>query len=418
MRTKVLAATTLAASLMLAACGGGSSASTADTLSGVAAVGVPIVGGHVNVACAGGSALSATTDSSGAWQVTISGQTLPCALEVSGGTVGGSANGTPYHSIALSFDTVNITPLTDLVVANLAGKAPAVWFAGINAAALNSTNSAAVSAALQKVIAALGLGASLNGADPLTARFSATSGNAIDDILEALAKARVSAGLDYSALLALAAGSGFSAPENFNFSGAYAAVQAAGGAAGTCMSGETALIYSGNDGLYTKGQTLCFSASPTNLAFSGKTLKDPVLNGVVAAPFAAYTFTDTGAIYEVILKSGALYEINVVDSANTYGGQFSLPAAPSTGTANLQVQVTSVGLSRSIPVSDASVPSSQNEFCNGIPTDKTFLEIGESGGGKLTMTNCSFANKVGTVKADLNVINLGILPYTITYTYQ
>lgn len=418
MRTKILVATTLAASLMLAACGGGSSASTADTLSGVAAVGVPIVGGHINIACAGGSALSTTTDSGGAWQVTISGQTLPCALEVSGGTVGGSANGTPYHSIALSFDTVNITPLTDLVVANLAGKAPAAWFAGINAAALNSANSAAVSAALQKVTTALGVRASLNGANPLTAPFSPTNGNVIDDILEALAKARVSAGLDYSALLALAAGSGFSAPENFNFSSAYAAVQAAGGASGTCTSSETALIYGGGGGLYTEGQTLCFTASPTSLAFSGKTLKDPVLNGSVTGSFAAYIFTDASATYEVILKSGALYEINVLDSASTYLGQFSLPAVPSTGTANLQVQVTSVGLSLSIPVSDASVHSSQSEFCNWVVTDKTFLGIAEAGGGSLTMTSCSFANKVGTVKADLNVINLGVLPYTITYTYQ
>ncbi len=230
MRTKILAASTLAASLMLAACGGGDGTTyTPDTLSGVAAVGVPIVGGQVNVACAGGSALSTTTNSGGAWQVTISGQTLPCALEVSGGTVSGSANSTPYHSIALSFDTVNITPLTDLVVANLVGKAPALWFSGINAAALNGANSAAIKAALNKVNTALGLSATLNGANPLTTRFSPVNGNLIDDILEAIAKARAAAGLDYPALLALAAGNSFSAPTGFNFSSAYTAVKAAGG---------------------------------------------------------------------------------------------------------------------------------------------------------------------------------------------
>jgi len=244
MRTKILAASTLAASLMLAACGGGDdtyTSATPDTLSGVAAVGVPIVGGQVSVACAGGSALSATTGSDGAWQVTISGQTLPCALEVNGGTVSGSANSTSYHSIALSFDTVNITPLTDLVVANLVGKAPALWFAGINAAALNGANSAAVKAALNKVNTALGLSATLNGTDPLTTRFSAINGNLIDDILEAIAKARVTAGLEYPALLALASASNFSVPENFSFSTAYTAVKAAGGGSGGGTGGTSNL---------------------------------------------------------------------------------------------------------------------------------------------------------------------------------
>lgn len=234
MRTKILAATTLAASLMLAACGGGDDGvATPPTLNGTAAVGVPIVGGAVKVVCAGGSALSTTTGSAGAWQVTTSGQTLPCAVQVSGGTVGGSANGTPYHSIALNFDTVNITPLTDLVIASLAGKAPGAWFEGINTAALQGVDNAAVTSALGKVNTALGLTATLNGANPLTTPFTATNGNLIDDILEAIAKARLEAGLEHAALLALASQTSFSAPASFNFSTAYAAVKASGSGTGT-----------------------------------------------------------------------------------------------------------------------------------------------------------------------------------------
>lgn len=235
MRTKILAATAIASSLLLSACGGGDDVATpaAPTLSGTAAVGTPIVGGTVKVTCAGGSALSTTTGSGGLWQVTTSGQTLPCAVQVSGGTVGGSANATPYHSIAMNFGTVNITPLTDLVIANLTGKTPNVWFTGLSAATLQEIKEATLGAALGKVNTALGLASTLNGANPLTTSFTATNGNLIDDILEAIAKARVAAGLEYAAFLALAAQTNFSAPTSFNFSTAYATVKASGSGTGT-----------------------------------------------------------------------------------------------------------------------------------------------------------------------------------------
>ena len=111
-------------SVLLAGCGGsGSSTPAASTLKGVAAVGYPIIGGTINVSCAAASALTATTSSTGGWQVTVSGQTLPCAVQVAGGTINGIANSTSYHSIATAFGNVNVTPLTDLMVANLVGTA-------------------------------------------------------------------------------------------------------------------------------------------------------------------------------------------------------------------------------------------------------------------------------------------------------
>ena len=122
-------------SIILVACGGGSGSSTpsSSTLSGVAAVGTPIANGTINIRCASGSALNTTTSSSGGWQVTLSGQTLPCAVEVSGGTINGVANTMTYHSIATAIGTVNVTPLTDLMVANLAGTAtPTTWFTGLS----------------------------------------------------------------------------------------------------------------------------------------------------------------------------------------------------------------------------------------------------------------------------------------------
>jgi hypothetical protein len=424
MRTKILAATTVAASLILAACGGGDSAATPPSLSGTAAVGMPIVGGTVDVVCAGGSALSTTTGSAGAWQVATSGQTLPCAVRVSRGTVGGSANGTPYHSIALSFDTVNITPLTDLVIANLAGKAPAAWFSGINAAALQGVSNAAVNGALGKVNAALGLTATLNGANPLTTSFTATNGNLIDDILEAIAKARQAAGLEYAAFLALAAQTNFSAPTSFNFSTAYAAVKAAGGGTNAaCKASEIALTYdsSVSGGPHTNGQKLCFTVSPTSLAFSGKTLGNPTANPAVVAPYSAYSFADGAYTYEVIFKSGALHEINVSDASKFYG-QFAAPASGGTGgtggNANLTVNFTAGGIAGpAISVSNVPAPGSESEFCQDMPSNAVFAQIGALGGGNLTMNSCSFTGNVGKVNATLNLAGVAI-PHVITFTYQ
>ena len=95
--------------ILLSGCGGGggggstanngSGTSGTTTLNGVAAVGTPIVNGTIDVICAAGSAFAPTsTSDSGAWQVTLSVQTLPCAVEVSGGTINGATNVTTYHS--------------------------------------------------------------------------------------------------------------------------------------------------------------------------------------------------------------------------------------------------------------------------------------------------------------------------------
>ena len=237
MRKKLFsAATIVATSLLMTACGGGDGgtpAPAASTLGGTAAVGAPIVGGAVSVSCASGSAMSTTTGNTGAWQVTTAGQTLPCAVQVSGGTVAGSPNSTAYHSIAINFGTLNITPLTDLVIANLAGKSPSAWFTGLTGASLQSTQSAALSTALENVKTALGLTTALKGANPLTASFQATKGNVIDDILEAMAAAWKKAGLTYAELLAQAYKSNFVTPPGFDFSNAYITVTAGGTGSGS-----------------------------------------------------------------------------------------------------------------------------------------------------------------------------------------
>jgi hypothetical protein len=195
-------ACTLAAAALLAGCGGGDDAAPADTLSGVAAVGAPIVNGNVAVKCAGGSPLATTTNATGNWLVTISGQTLPCAVQVSGGTIGGAANTMPYHSMATGFGTVNITPLTDLMVAGVVNANLQSWFAspvftGLNATALNN--------ALTSLTNGLGISAPLNAlnnpVNPITAAFAAKAGDPVDDWLEAFKAAIATIGQNYGAVL-------------------------------------------------------------------------------------------------------------------------------------------------------------------------------------------------------------------------
>lgn len=184
--------------VLLTGClGGDDSTPAAATLGGTAATGAPIVGGAVTVKCATGNATDPATDNDGAWQVPLAGLTLPCAVEVNGGNL---PVGQIYHSVALQAGTVNITPLTDLIVANLAGQAPATWFTGLNTNAFQQITANAVNTALGNVRTALGL-AALNGVDPMTVGFNATSGNAHDDILEALKLALTAAGTTYPDLL-------------------------------------------------------------------------------------------------------------------------------------------------------------------------------------------------------------------------
>jgi hypothetical protein len=423
---KSLLVISTAAALALGACGG-SDAPVASTLSGTAAVGLPIVGGAVNVTCAAGNALNTSTSSTGGWQVTVSGQTLPCAIQVANGKVNGVDQSGPYHSIAVTFGVVNITPLTDLIVANLSAQAPSAWFSGLNGAALRSIDQSAVNAAATKINSALGLTTTLAGSNPLTTSFSPVNGNLLDDILEALGKA----GVNHASLLTLAKASNFTVPEGFNFQTAYAGIQAAnggttgGGTSPTCTSTETLLTFgsSTTGSPYTNGQKLCVTASATSLAISGKTLSNPTPNTVVSLPFSAYKFADGAYSYEVIFNAGALHEINLVGGTNSFYGQFtpSSTTTPTTGTSSLTVAVAISGVaSASFDVPNIPMPVTQAEFCGGIQNDSTFSQISAQGGGTLTIDSCTFANKVGTLSATLAITSpvSMTLPYTVTYTYR
>ena len=135
---------TLGLSFMLGACSGGGSSNdggivnevvtppptptptpTTQTLEGTAAIGAAIVDGTVTARCANGSSFTQAvkTDSDGSWSGTIDSEALPCALQVSGGTPA-----VTLHSYTSAPGTVNITPLTDLVLALATLQTPQDWF--------------------------------------------------------------------------------------------------------------------------------------------------------------------------------------------------------------------------------------------------------------------------------------------------
>lgn len=208
------------ASLGLVACGGSGSDDDANTpvtpvatqLSGTAAIGAPVAGAAVQVRCADASrVLESVTNAAGVWQVSTTGQSLPCAVRVSGGNL---PPGQTLHSAALDFGHVNITPLTDLIIANATGKLPAAWWGSTGPADLSALTAPTVEKALTQLRSALALPA-LQNIDPRTATFTAAPKDAVDDMLEALQQALSTSGISYQALLNEASKANFLLSQDF-----------------------------------------------------------------------------------------------------------------------------------------------------------------------------------------------------------
>lgn len=187
-----LASVAMAAALLVG-CGGGGSADTGTTandpapavvFSGVAATGAPMPGAHVVIVDAGGhTACDTTTDDSGHYRCTLAATAqAPFAITAS------TADQTLYSGAPAALTgTVNVTPLTTLIIARLTPSGdPARFAAAIQAdpGVASSANVAARVAEVQALIAPLGAAA---GAvvDPLNGTFSA-DGTGHDKVLDAL----------------------------------------------------------------------------------------------------------------------------------------------------------------------------------------------------------------------------------------
>lgn len=171
------------------------------TLAGTAAVGAPIVGGAITAKCSGGQTFSATSAANGGYSIELPSSALPCALQVSGGTVGGAANTQSLHSFASRSGTVNLTPLTDLAVALASGSNPVAWFNAVNAA--NPPDLDELTPAINTLLSKLrGAGYSVPAnLNPVTTPFAPTASNAYDQLLEALADRLRQAETNYADLL-------------------------------------------------------------------------------------------------------------------------------------------------------------------------------------------------------------------------
>lgn len=150
---------TAAALVVLAGCGGGGSDSTTGgtttlrplTLSGVVAARAAATSQPVDIQCASGTG-TATSNADGSYTVTVTDGQLPCVLRAKG-----TADGDLY-SVATGSGrtaTANLTPLTHLVVASMAGGTPATFYNNFGADMGALVTPARVEAALATVQADL-----------------------------------------------------------------------------------------------------------------------------------------------------------------------------------------------------------------------------------------------------------------------
>ncbi|TFZ04000.1 hypothetical protein [Ramlibacter humi] len=227
MKLKVpgLTAATVSVAALVAACGGGDGSSSAAgsslQLSGVAATGLAMAGGAVDVKCASGTG-TATTNDSGGYTVTVANGALPCIVKVTG-----TVNGTEVtlHSLAQGSGTsatANVTPLTELILARAAGTLPSDLFNNFGSG--GAVTGASLTQATTDVLAALSTaaGVDLTTIDPFkTALVPATAanpsgGNTYDKLLDRLGAVVNTAALpQVTSQIASTAGGG-SAPVTLN----------------------------------------------------------------------------------------------------------------------------------------------------------------------------------------------------------
>ncbi len=165
-----------------------------QTVSGVAALGAPLSGASIALRCTGFEG-SSTSSGNGAWSATVPQSALPCAIQLTGGMVGGAVNSLTLHSFVAAGSGnlgAQITPLTELVLAravqSATGQTLADWFASSTLSSsfgpVGSALADAVSA-LQTALGNAGYTVPANFA-PLTQGFTAAAGDPYDDLLEAL----------------------------------------------------------------------------------------------------------------------------------------------------------------------------------------------------------------------------------------
>ena len=169
--------------LAVAACG---SNSDDATIQGLAATGAAIANAKVSGRCASGPPVTGTTDGHGEFELGFTpAHTAPCLLQVTGGT----PNVTLYSFASQIGSRINITPLTDLIVAKALGAEMDVAFDSFDAAQAKTIGDGLAAARTWVEAEVKGLtGQSYFSVDPITGVF--VLGDANDKVLDQLGEAR------------------------------------------------------------------------------------------------------------------------------------------------------------------------------------------------------------------------------------
>lgn len=187
----------------LAACGGGGGSSdvantptpSSLTLTGVAATGAAISEGTVEAKCATGTG-SSTTATDGTYSVVVTNGEAPCLLKATDPVT----NSTYYSAAEKGASIANISPLTQLVIANALGDSPETVYQNFSATQQAKITSSSITTAVTRIQAAssaLGTDTDVTGIDvmkgTLVAANGNTAGNALDMRIDALVAALASA---------------------------------------------------------------------------------------------------------------------------------------------------------------------------------------------------------------------------------
>lgn len=203
MKSKARIIGLVSVSALVAACGGGGSsdsstaatpnaqqsvASTESTpstpallsFSGVVATGAPLTNAQVIVKCMGGTA-TASTDQSGNFLVQVVNASLPCVAQATSGTVA-------LYSATDKQGTLNITTLTDLMMASLARTEPSSFFGAYDSTAASLITTLGLQVAQSRVRLVLPYMPLSNKIDFVATKFVADGKDPMDAVMDVIGK--------------------------------------------------------------------------------------------------------------------------------------------------------------------------------------------------------------------------------------
>jgi hypothetical protein len=182
---------------LIAGCGGGggkagsaSSPPQNTTITGVAAAGWPLTG-NVTVKDSRGATSSATIGVSGQYTINVTGMVAPFVLMADGTIAGVSIQ---IYSGATQADiggSINITPLTDLIISNVGGEISANFYSSGNFSNLTADNLNAQDVKLQAVLQPILSSAGVSSSIDLLRTFFETNNTGEDAVIDLLTIAAV-----------------------------------------------------------------------------------------------------------------------------------------------------------------------------------------------------------------------------------